>query len=89
MIFGRGSRLLSFIFLLLLGGGTYQSTLSIRSPPALGPPGHEELAELAKKEAAQAESEALEPCGAWFLVHLDIGSLSSSLWPLSQEIVTL
>lgn len=34
MIFGRGSRLLSFIFLLLLGGGTYQSTLSMRSPPA-------------------------------------------------------
>lgn len=38
-------------------------------PPALGPRGHEELAELAKKEAAQAESEAVEPCGAWFLVH--------------------
>ena len=58
----------------------------MRSPPALGPRGHEDLA---KKEAAQAESEAVELCGAWFLVHLDIGSLPSSLWLLSQETVTL
>lgn len=68
MLFGRGSRLFIielyfYFYCYTVGEHTNPPYLCV---PALGPRGHEELA---KKEAAQAESQAVEPCGAWFLVH--------------------